>query len=409
MNRSLLMIVLLTGIGFGAFAFLASEGPPDTQQAFAKSLEDVKLEQDKAAATVPKKRPTGDLPVASKEGPWPKVVAADLTFSFGRMQVKTTKSHSFAIQNEGEADLELTAGTTTCKCTQFDFDPSKEADVKSVVVKPGQSVELIMTWEAGDSADRGFRHGGDIHTNDPKRPLIHYAVEGAIEQPFEVMPGMWNVGGVSSGEPGRFKGAIATRLFEEFQVESVHSPSGLVKVTPVPMTPQEKALDRFTSGYSLHVELSEDVPAGKFEEMVEIKVSGQEDPIRISVSARKYGAIRLQQMAGTDFNAEKLVLQMGAFSTSQGREAKMLLIVDEKDMPEPFRLTQTTADPSFLKVTLTPLGGPTGTIHRYILSIAIPPGRPHVQRVDSKPGSLKISTNHPTGEEISMTVLLYSN
>ena len=182
MNRSVLMIVLLTGIGFGAFAFLDSEDPPDTQQAFAKSLEDVKSEQEKAAATVPRKRPTGDFPVASKEGPWPKVVASDLTFSFGRMQVKTTKSHSFTIRNEGEADLQLTAGTTTCKCTQFDFDPSEEADVKSEVVKPGESVELIMSWKAGDHADRGFRHGGDIHTNDPKRPLINYTVEGAIAQ-----------------------------------------------------------------------------------------------------------------------------------------------------------------------------------------------------------------------------------
>lgn len=403
MNKSLLLIVLMLVAGFAVVAFLAKAGPPDTQQPIMKSLEAMKSEQETAVATLPAKQPTGDFPIPSKVGPWPKAVAMDLTYSFGQMQVKTMKSHSFTIHNEGEADLQLTAGTTTCKCTQFDFDPSDDVDLKSVVVKPDESVDLIMTWKAGDDADRGFRHGGDIHTNDPQHPLIKYAVEGAIERPFEVMPSMWNV-----GETGRFQGAIATRLFDGFQVESVHSPSGLVKVTPVPMTPEEKAKDQFTSGYSLQVELSEDVPAGTFEEEVQIKVSGQEDAIRIHVSARKYGAIRLQQLAGTQFNSETLMLQLGAFPATQGREAKMLLIVDEKDMPEPFRLTETTADPSFLKATLTPLGEPTGTIHRYILSLAIPPGTPHVQRVEAKPGSLKISTNHPTGEEISMSVLLYS-
>ena len=403
MNKSLLLIVLMLVAGFAVVAFLVKAGPPDTQQPIMKSLEAMKSEQETAVATLPAKQPKGDFPIPSKVGPWPKAVAMDLTYSFGRMQVKTMKSHSFTIRNEGEADLQLTAGTTTCKCTQFDFDPSDDVDLKSVVVKPDESVDLIMTWKAGDDADSGFRHGGDIHTNDPRHPLIKYAVEGAIERPFEVMPSMWNV-----GETGRFQGAIATRLFDGFQVESVHSPSGLVKVTPVPMTPEEKAKDQFTSGYSLQVELSEDVPAGTFEEEVQIKVSGQEDAIRIHVSARKYGVIRLQQLAGTQFNSETLMLQLGAFPATQGREAKMLLIVDEKDMPEPFRLTETTADPSFLKATLTPLGEPTGTIHRYILSLAIPPGTPHVQRVEAKPGSLKISTNHPTGEEISMSVLLYS-
>ena len=408
MNKSLLLIVLLLGTGIGIVAFLSNAGPPDSQQPLMKSLEAMKSEQETAVAALPAKQPTADFPIPSKAGPWPKIVAGDLTYSFGRMQVKTVKSHTFSIRNEGEADLQLTAGTTTCKCTQFDFDPSDDVDLKSVVVKPGESVELIMTWKAGDNADRGFRHGGDVHTNDPQHPLIKYTVEGAIERAFELMPSMWSIGGVSAGETGKFKGAIATRLFDKFEIESLHSPSGLVKVTPVPMTPEEKASDRFSSGYSLQVELSEAVPAGTFEEEVEIKVSGQEQPILIHVSARKYGAIRLQQLAGTQFNAEKLILQLGAFAATQGREARMLLIVDEKDMPEPFRLTETSADPSFLKAELTPLGEPTGTIHRYVLSLEIPPGTPHVQRVETKPGSLKISTNHPTGEEISMSVLLYS-
>ncbi len=409
MNKSLLMIILLCGAGFGTVAFLALGSPPDTQKVIAESLDVVQAEQKAALATPPKKQSIGDIPILSEAGPWPKVVAENLSYSFGRMQVKSTKSHTFTIRNEGEADLQLVAGTTTCKCTQFGFGSARDGELKSAVVKPGESTELIMSWKAGDVPDKGFRHGGAIHTNDPDRPVLNYAVEGAIEESFEVLPAMWKIDSMSPNEPGRFKGAIATRLFDSFEIESVTSPSGLVKVTPVLMAPEEKAQERFEYGYALHAEVSPEIPAGKFEEELQIKISGRDEPIRVTIQAIKHGAIRLQQMAGTQFNPETLILKLGSFLKSQGREAKLLLIVDEKDMPEPFRLTATEADPTFLKATLTPLGEPTGTVHRYVLAIAVPPGRPHVQRVESNPGSLRISTNLPTGEEISMSVLLYSN
>ena len=102
-------------------------------------------------------------------------------------------------------------------------------------------------------------------------------------------------------------------------------------------------------------------------------------------------------------------LRLGSFPASEGREATLLMVVDEKDMTEPLRITDVKADPTFVTASISPIGQPSGTVHRYLLKIVVPPGRPHVQRTESKPGQVAISTNHPSGETLSFGLIIYSN
>jgi hypothetical protein len=350
-----------------------------------------------------------DLPVPSPAGPWPKVEAPELTYTFGRMAIRSNNSHIFTIRNVGESDLQLKAGVTTCKCTTFGFGSDPKQTEKTAVVPPGQSVTLVMNWKSGDVADRAFRHGGDVHTNDPKTPLIKLAVEGAIEVPFEVMPQyFWDFGAVYQ-EPVKFAAGVGSRLHDQFEITSVKSPSGLVNVTYQPMDAEELGRDRFISGYAITAEVSEKIPPGLFQEEIEIQTTMAEEPIRITTRARKYGALRLQPMAGTLFNNDTMSLQLGSFKAAVGKEARIIMIVDQKDMQEPFKIEVAEADPSFLKAELQPLGQPSGTVHRYILSLKIPPGRPVVQKTETNPGKILLKTNHPTGDGLSLGIQLYSN
>jgi hypothetical protein len=324
------------------------------------------------------------------------------------MQVKETKSHQFVIKNEGEADLQLKAGKTTCKCTKFGFGEGDTTET-TTVVKPGESVILTMSWKAGEVPDREFRHGGDVHTNDPEHLAINYAVEGAIEMPYELLPQPWSVGNVYDNQPGKMMATIGSKVYDTLDIVSIECPSEFVKVTPEPLSIEGRAKDEFKSGYALTIEVSDAIPAGLFTEEVTIKVAQLPEPIRVGISARKQGVLRLQQMAGTLLDTDEMQIQMGSFPAREGREAKLLLIVDEKDMSEHFQFTETKADPSFVTAKLTPIGEPTGTVHRYLLTIAVPPGRPHVQRVATRPGFIKMTTNHPSGESLHFSLLLYSN
>ena len=408
MKRILSAVALLAIISIGAFAFKKSE-PTTGGLTVVSNLKAGKANPNLVSA--PAKVSDKEMPVPSETGPWPRVVAKSLTFPFGRMQVREKKTHEFVIVNEGEADLLLGAGNTTCKCTQFGFvsSPEKaEKTEKSAVVKPGDSVTLVMSWKAGEVPDRQFRHGGDVYTNDPKNPVLKYAVHGAIEMPFELLPQVWGVGNVYSEQPGKMMATLGSKVHEKLEITSITSPSGKVVVTPAPMTLEMKA-EGYTSGYALNVEVAGDIPAGLFQEEVQIKLAQNEEPLKVMVTARKQGVLQLQQMAGTLFDRDQLQLQLGSFPASQGREAKMLLIVDEKGMSEPFKITESGAEPSFVSASISPLGEASGSVHRYILTIAIPPGRPHVQKTSSTPGYIRLATNHSSGEGINLGLLMYSN
>lgn len=402
MGKGVLAVGLLAAIGVCVYFAIPSGGSASQNAVLAKTLEAVQTDKKSAIPPAPKPRQIGPLPVASEKGPWPKVVVDSTNFAFGRMQVNSARTHTFEIRNEGDADLELLAGQPTCKCTTF--------DVREKVVKPGQSTLLDIQWKAGPGPDVAFRHGGPVYTNDPKQPEINFAVEGAIEMPYEIMPAQWSFGSLSADQTKTISGVIMTRLFDKFDITSVESDSGKITVTPSEMTPSQKAADTAIFGYQLTMELDKDLPAGEFVDEVQIHVSTQEEPLIIPVRATKFGLIRMTPMEGLNFDPESLELNLGSFSSARGRpEAKLMLIVDQKDMTEEFAFVEKEVDPPFVKVELKPQGTPSGTVRRYVLSMSVPPGRPHVQRTPTNPGKIRLKTNLPSGEVIAMDLLLHSN
>lgn len=348
-------------------------------------------------------------PVPSKTGPWPKAVVMGPVFMFGNMRVGEERSHDFVIKNEGDADLILKTGKTTCKCTRFGFGAVEETAKKDAVLKPGESTTLTMNWNGGKVADRGFRHGGDLFTNDPENTTIKLAVEGAVEMPYDVQPGVWAVGDVYDSQAGKLRATVGSKLFQSLEIESMRSPSGHVTLTPGALTPQDRAAGGFVGGFSVDVEVSPKIPSGLFTEEIEIKMAQEKEPLKVLVTARKQGVIRLQPMAGTMYETDKMQLRLGSFPATEGREATLLMIVDQKDMTDPLKITEVKADPSFVTASISPIGEPSGTVHRYLLKIVVPPGRPHSQRTESKPGHVTITTNHSSGEILNLGLLLYSN
>jgi Protein of unknown function (DUF1573) len=400
MGKILLAAGILAVIAACVVLLVPSEDSQSTAPFIENAIAALQQEQNATKSSEPKPKSLTGLPVPSETGPWPKVVAEEVSFAFGRMHVKEHRTHVFSIGNSGEADLQLKTGNTTCKCTTFAL--GKE------LLKPGETTTLTMDWKSGDVPDNSFRHGGDVYTNDPKRKLINFAVEGAIELSYETMPFTWSFGSVSADQTGRFKGMILTRIFEGFEIKSIECRSGKITANAVPLTPEEKAADQVLSGFAIHLELAADVPTGTFEDELAVHVTFQEEPILIPVRARKHGLIRLQQIGGTIFNPEKMLLSLGSFSAAAGRSAKLMVIIDEKDMAEGFRIAETTSDPPGLKAELEPLGNPTGTIHRYTLTLTVPPGRPRVQKTDTSPGIVTLKTNHPNGETVEISVQMNS-
>ncbi|MEZ6032175.1 MAG: DUF1573 domain-containing protein [Planctomycetaceae bacterium] len=395
-----LMVAVAAGV-VGAVIVLGNHARQDLRDKVAgQDVSTVIAELEPSSAGAEK---SDDRPVASTTGPWPTAVAEKTHFNFGRMAVNSENQHTFVIRNDGDADLLLKTGKSTCKCTTFAVD--------STVVEPGEQTQLVIRWKAGEVAEREFHHGGDVYTNDPKSPQINFGVNGAIEMPVEILPNIWNIGRVNQDMTGTLRAAIGSKLTDQFELHPVASPSGKVSVKLTPMSPAERAPNGWLKAYRVDVEVAADIPPGKFDEEVRFNISGIEDLefVRASLSARKYGSFILQPLEGALFVPDKLLLQLGQFPAAEGRSAKILVIVDEKNMSEPLQIGKIEADPPFITAKLEPLGAPTGTVHRYVLEISVPPGRPRTQMTDVKRGRITIPTNHPTKESIFIEIVMHSH
>ena len=159
-NPVLSLCVMALGL-FMAGVTGCGEGPSE-----ASVAEKIKAAKDTAALAA--QAAHGDAhkeesnPVPSATGPWPKAFVMGPVFKFGAMRVGEHKSHDFVIKNEGESDLILKTGTTTCKCTRFGFGAVEETARKDAVVKPGESIALTMNWNGG-KVDPIFGRHHSVH------------------------------------------------------------------------------------------------------------------------------------------------------------------------------------------------------------------------------------------------------
>ncbi len=122
MYKSLVFFLILVAAGAGIWFLTAEPGvvPADasanrlTAAPPSNSTGEVSIEEPPQAGRV-------DRPSIANNGPFPQVVIGETVYPFGRMEVGQTNQHTFELKNASEADLVMTAGSSTCKCTTFGF------------------------------------------------------------------------------------------------------------------------------------------------------------------------------------------------------------------------------------------------------------------------------------------------
>ena len=415
MNRSVLIVLgVLAVVGAGLTIFLSdAEDVDKNDQAIAKLMDRAEYPwlTDGAQSThsdhdghdhEESAEPAKARPIPASSGPYPRVEVLDTSYNFGRQLLNSEPGkHQFTIKNVGEADLELQAGEATCQCTTFDVDKER--------IAPGEEAVVNIQWKA-ERRDPMFRHGGPVFTNDPEQPEIKFTITGKIDVAVELLPSdMWDAGNVYMDRGATLRAAVASSMLDEFEVESITTDSEFVSFDVTPMPPEMLASENWLSGYSVNVTVSENIPGGKFEEEVRIKLSCADEKLIIPLSARKHGRIRYLPTTGTFFDPEMMLLKFGTFPSTESRSGKILLIVDQAGMQEPLQITDIEASPSFLKASLEQDGEQAGDKRRYFLKIEVPSGKPRVQYSLSNLAKLRIHTNHPEGEIIPVDVFFSTN
>ena len=111
-------------------------------------------------------------------GAGPRAQFDGAVHNFGRMDPLTVREHVFVIRNVGDAQLELTEGPTTCKCTL--------ASLGQRIVPPGGKVHFVVQWNSG--RDSAYAHGATIYTNDPLHKALQLSIKGTVATMFRAVP-----------------------------------------------------------------------------------------------------------------------------------------------------------------------------------------------------------------------------
>jgi hypothetical protein len=115
------------------------------------------------------------LPAAGAE---PRATVGETTFDFGKIYEDRALTHTFVIQNTGDAPLNIEDVDPDCACTVPKYDKT---------IPPAGQGEITLTIKPF-SVLHQFKKETKVRLNDPERPLLLLTLTG-VAQPFiEIQP-----------------------------------------------------------------------------------------------------------------------------------------------------------------------------------------------------------------------------
>ncbi len=321
----------------------------------------------------------------------PKVVVDREDYDFGSMDSSVTMSHVFRVTNQGDADLTLEKGATSCKCTIAALAGSR--------VKPGESVEVKLEWTAkGPSGD--FHQNAVIVTNDPARPRVVLNVSGKVVQSLVASPSDVVFSRIGTGQTKTAE--VRLYAFRSEQLEVVRhsftqaSTAKYFTVAFAPLPAGELKSPGAKSGLAMTITVKPGLPLGAIRQRIrlETNLKGTES-LEVPIQGTVAGDISI---IGKDWNPDTEVLALGTVHSREGTKRSLKILV-RGSYRKQVRCRVVEKQPEWLKATLgTSTEINNGTVVQVPLSIVIRPGAPvatHLNKEQGGLGKIVIETGHP--------------
>lgn len=332
----------------------------------------------------------------SVEQPMPRALVQSTEYDFGKMERDTTLSHDFLIANGGDAPLQLTKGDTSCHCTLSGLDTEELA--------PGKTGNVTMTWTAQTPLNE-FRHTAKIHTNDPRSPVIEFAIHGAIVSNIDVHPQILTCDKVSD-ETWSANIAISTRTVDDFRLLGYEvEDADAAEYFDVDFQQQSPADDDIKSQWSAKVTVKPGLPLGRIHQKILLNTNYPSKPqLEIKITGAVQGNLKV---LGDRWNENNQALSLGALDRQAGGSGQLKVFVRGPHR-EAVRLSVKQRVPEFLEVQIgepIPLAG--GARLQIPVTVTVPPGAPtssYLGDPASGYGEVTFETEHPDEPELKVRV-----
>jgi hypothetical protein len=312
------------------------------------------------------------------------VVDGELTHHFDKMAQETAGEKVWTITNEGQGDLVLRKGTSTCSCTIANL---KEGE--SAVLKPKESTEIRLSWKTKEFNGK-FSQSSSILTNDPEHPQLDFKVEGTVQPAILLFPPTSTVNYLTianTEEDNRRQIALASPDKPNFKITKLTtSKPDLIQAEQTPLTESECKELKVEAGYRVTINAKAGLPLGAFREEVVIETDHPQKPeVKLTVTGRMEGPISVSPQS---------LLMHHVKSGSGGRGVIRFFVRGLKSTS-----FEVERKPENLKVEIAPSDKPPKE-GRYQMIVTVPPGTP--------PGLIQdqiiLKTNHPKAGEVRIPV-----
>lgn len=330
-------------------------------------------------------------PVASRSGPQGRFfVDGAPEYNFGVLATRTKQSHDWTVKNTGEGDLELQKGSSSCQCTvaNFEKDPKTGQGRDKLVLKPGESTVITITYDTKDNAGP-FEKTTSLLTSDPGQPEFVFRVSGTVRPPLvtEPNPPLFEVGSVQNVKGGELKMAITSFDQPDFKITGLKaSKPEILEVKHQPLSAEELEVlssREFKTGYRVDITIKPSQELGVFSEEIVLTTDHPKMPeLRVPVSGRFDGPISLVPTS----------LRIGDATGSQGGKGSLLVTV--RDQAETRFSVEPNADKLQVEIAAADASGDAASnakVRHYKLTVTVPPGTaPGVYK-----GALILKSDHP--------------
>ncbi|MEM8865981.1 MAG: DUF1573 domain-containing protein [Planctomycetota bacterium] len=367
----MIFIAAAIGGGLGVAMAYTIVGPAESDP-FAAIAE-------KSAAKKSAASPAASVAPASQ----PQVVVDEPTFNFGVMQKGAKRSHAFVVRNEGDTPLVLTAGETTCKCTDFVTDTAP--------VPPGGETQVKLEWVA-KTTPGPFRQKANLKTSDPSNPLVELYVEGEVVEPTGLFPRSFALGRIGADQ--RRTAAVVLMTYDQDELEVTADPpvsddesvdgetggksrSEAYSLEVEQLTPENLPDERAKAGVRVTLTAGPGLPVGVVNDWVTLNTNLPDaETLQVPILGRVEGDLSVH---GPGWSAETGVLAFGIVKSEVGKKTKLRVSIKGPNAADA-NLAIDEVDPPELQVELgDPRQVREGVIH-VPLSVEVPAGtRPMVR------------------------------
>jgi hypothetical protein len=325
-------------------------------------------------------------------GPLPKAVVPESRYDFGMMEPLATGMHAFTVRNGGDAPLELSSGTTTCKCTL--------SKITKPVVPPGETGEVQITWNTGRS-DPYYLHGATIRTNDPIHRTIDLRVSGRVRVQIGAEPKDLVLPHVEPDKASTIHTTIYSQVWDAFSIADVVSSLPEANWSVESADPRKLESLKAKWGQQLTVVLPDGLQPGHFNDTLTVQVlpKGEATPVDLEVSLSGK-VVRRLAVYGPGVETSGTV-DLGILKQGEGLRRRLVMKVRDDQSDLVIRRIETT--PDFLHVSVTPHTTKANANGLYYLDIEIPKNAPECA-FRTEMGKLKLLIEHPRIDDLTLDV-----